>query len=69
MALRQRPVVGSVRRPDQGGRVVSGFGSCSRAFAVGYWEGWTTALPSMVTAVCASSLPLIDAPVRSVAAV
>jgi hypothetical protein len=32
----------------------------------GYWAGSTTVLPSMVTAVCASSLPLIDAPVRSV---
>lgn len=28
--------------------------------------GLTTVLPSLLTAVCASSLPLIDAPVRSV---
>jgi hypothetical protein len=30
-----------------------------------YGAGWTTVLPPMVTAVCASSLPLIDAPVAS----
>ena len=34
-----------------------------------YGAGSTTVLPSMLTAVCASSLPLIDAPVRSVIAV
>jgi hypothetical protein len=28
-----------------------------------YGAGWTTVFPSRVTAVCASSLPLIDAPV------
>jgi hypothetical protein len=31
-----------------------------------YRPGSTTVLPSMLTAVCASSLPLIDAPVRNV---
>ena len=30
-----------------------------------YGAGWTTVLPAMVTAVCANSLPLIDAPVSS----
>ena len=35
-------------------------------FVLGYWAGSTKVLPSMLTAVCASSLPLIEAPVRRV---
>ena len=31
-----------------------------------YWAGSTSVLPSRLTAVCASNLPLIDAPVRNV---
>ena len=42
---------------------------CGLEARIAYGAGSTTVLPSRLTAVCASSRPLIDAPVCSVTAV